>query len=271
MPTPTPRQAPSYRPRGRGIASRRVGAPGPQGLRLRDLPGLLALYDASQTCYQDSAGTTLAAVGDPVGKVPDPIGGYHATQATAGTRPTLSTLHGRPAFLFSGSHYLSADALAALVTGSSPAFTVVAVVQVVDFAATRCLLSFGRSSSATPFHAPQVTTTPVWRWQRRGDTGTSAVLDGGTPRAGTPQVVIARVAGGWGDVWLDGQLRVQGNLVPTTPTATLDRCTLGALGLNTYSQQIQALVPFFAVTSGMLAPQVGRDLAERCHDLWGAG
>lgn len=64
-----------------------------------------AWYDPSDlsSMYQDSAGTTAAVVGQPVGKILDKSGrGNHATQATSASRPTLQQDA-------SGYYYLSFD------------------------------------------------------------------------------------------------------------------------------------------------------------------
>lgn len=57
-----------------------------------DLTGLVAWYDPNDlaTVWQDAAGTTPGAVGQPVGRIDDKSGnGYNATQSTADARPTL--------------------------------------------------------------------------------------------------------------------------------------------------------------------------------------
>lgn len=59
-----------------------------------DISGLALWLDASDsaTLFQNSDGTTASAVGDPVGYIADKSGGgNHATQSTAGARPTRNT------------------------------------------------------------------------------------------------------------------------------------------------------------------------------------
>jgi hypothetical protein len=74
----------------RNIGRLRARASG--GFTPATLSGLVAWYDPSDlsSMYQDSAGTTPAAVDSPVGKILDKSGGgHHATQATSDSRPIL--------------------------------------------------------------------------------------------------------------------------------------------------------------------------------------
>lgn len=78
-----------------------------------------AWYDPSDigSMFQDSAGTTPAVVGQPVGKINDKSGkGNHATQATAASRPTLQQDA-------SGYYYLSFDGTDDSLATSSIDFT----------------------------------------------------------------------------------------------------------------------------------------------------
>lgn len=77
-------------------------------------------YDPSDlsSMWQDSAGTTPAAVDSPVGKINDKSGnGYHATQATAAARPMLRSAAGLYWLEFDGVD----DRLTTTFTANNPA------------------------------------------------------------------------------------------------------------------------------------------------------
>lgn len=74
-------------------------------------------YDPSDfsSMFQDAAGTVpVTAPGDPVGKILDKSGnGHHATQSTAGNRPTLAQdVYGAYHLTFTGTQHLSAGSFA---------------------------------------------------------------------------------------------------------------------------------------------------------------
>lgn len=83
--------------------------PGRAGFSPLDVPGLALWFDAGAGLFTTAAGSTPAtANADPVGRWEDQSGkGRHATQATAGQRPTLATafVNGRPALAFSAASF----------------------------------------------------------------------------------------------------------------------------------------------------------------------
>lgn len=96
-----------------------------------DLTGLFAggrkglIYDPAATgaVFQDTAGTTASTANDPVGKLLDQSpNGYHALQATSGSKPTLRTSGGLSYVEFDG----SSDFLATAFTTIAQPMTVVA-------------------------------------------------------------------------------------------------------------------------------------------------
>lgn len=77
----------------------------------------------STTVFQDSAGTTPAGVGDPVGRIKDKSGrGNHLIQSAAASRPLLQTEGGRNFLLFDGTD--DALAIAALDLSAGDAVTI---------------------------------------------------------------------------------------------------------------------------------------------------
>ncbi|MBM3496767.1 MAG: hypothetical protein FJX72_20965, partial [Armatimonadetes bacterium] len=91
------------------------------------LAGLKAWSECDLTVYQDSAMTTPAGPGDPVGGVPDRSGaGYHALQGTLGLKPTLTASafpSGRAGLTFDGvDDRLILTGLGALFSGADKPF-----------------------------------------------------------------------------------------------------------------------------------------------------
>lgn len=256
MPLITARPASAGFAASRGAAARPVGA---SGRRPRDLWGVVSRLDLSQT-FQDSAATTIAVPGDPLGYAADPVGGFHYLQATNGSRPTLSLVGGQRVASFDGTaSRLHFDGLSALFTGSNPVFTVVAVVRSSSFSAVRCWFSLGRSSSAQPFHTGQFGSVPDHRHQRRADGGTSGSLIGGKPTLNTWHLVVLRMNGTWGDTWVDGRRVAQGSL--DVQPATLNQATLGALRTDTNSQHWFGDMAEFEVYGRFLPSALMPDLA----------
>lgn len=110
----------------------------------------LLWYDPSDwsTLFQDSAGTTpVTAVGDPVGLILDKSGnGYHASQATAINRPTLSQdANGKYRLLFNGTN--SRMSTAAIDLSSKNTLTIIAGVNKESDAASGIIAEFSANAS----------------------------------------------------------------------------------------------------------------------------
>lgn len=91
---------------------------------LRDRSAILFDPSDLSSVWQDSAGTVAGAVNSPIGRLTDKSGnGSHATQATAGQRPTLRQASGRnyAEFITASSTWLSCPGFISL----PPQFTIV--------------------------------------------------------------------------------------------------------------------------------------------------
>lgn len=162
--------------------------------------GAVAWYDPSDlsSMWQDSAGTTPAALGQPVGKIADKSGnGYHATQATAIKRPILRQNGG-------GFYYLEFDGvddrlLAAGLTQAQPLVATVAAFidtpasfsRILDGETTRVMIGWQPTEGGVIAYAGaiapnHVTTVPVGPgvWTGVFNTPTSAIRYNGAQQGG---------------------------------------------------------------------------------------
>lgn len=157
-----------------------------------------AWYDPSDlsTMYQDSAGTTPAAVGQPVGRINDKSGrGNHATQATAASRPTLNGDGGYYSNEFDGvdDHLTCASG-----GGGTTGFFFCAAVRVNGGAGTiRCIFS---DRGVNTGHTVRVSTTNALEFGA-GQGGAYTLVSTGALPVGETHVITA---------WDDGvNLKVQ--------------------------------------------------------------
>lgn len=140
-------------------------------------------------CFQDSAGTTTPATAndDPVGYLPDRSGNaYHATQATAGSRPLLKTagFNGLQCLRFDGTaDILSLGNPSALSGASRSGWTATYVLSIVATTAYGTVLSRG------------VEDVDVWDWLGTnvisGTAQPNSVNYGFRMRAGLKQAALA--------------------------------------------------------------------------------
>lgn len=106
----------------------------------------LDLQDLS-TVFQDSAGTTPAVVGQPVGLVLDASGrGHHALQATAGARPTLAVdINGKYYLQWASGKFLIIPSLD--LTGTDKLVLVAGLQKDSDAVANQVICELGTNSS----------------------------------------------------------------------------------------------------------------------------
>lgn len=114
-----------------------------------------AYWKASDT---KNAGGSAASNGEKSASAINRVnpGTHDLSQAVDGTRPTFtaSSINGKPAWSHAATQYLSADSLAALVTGEDVPFTMFVVARHLTDANTEsAMVAFGNSGSATPFIA----------------------------------------------------------------------------------------------------------------------
>lgn len=115
-------------------------------------------YDPSDmtTMWQDSAGTTpVTAAGQPVGKILDKSGrGNHATQATAGSRPTLQTDETGNYYLsFAGAQFLDSGNVALTGTANVSVFAAARrTAETMGAGDNSPIVNFGLTSQAGSFN-----------------------------------------------------------------------------------------------------------------------
>lgn len=110
-----------------------------------------AWFDPSDitTVFQDAAGTTRAVANDPVGLILDKSGrGNHASQATAGLRPTLKQDAAGYYYLEFTDHVLTT---AAIDLSGTDKLTLAACVRKASDAATACLVEGALGGAAVTF------------------------------------------------------------------------------------------------------------------------
>lgn len=208
---------------------------------LPDPAHLLARWQAAAGTFQDAALTTPAvANADPVGGWVDQSGnGNTATQATAGSRPTLRLgifKGSRPGLLFTAASVQSllADTLAASFSGDDKPFTFISVYALTATSTAACHFSIGRGASATPYSLQQISAANVVQINKRDDAAASFNATVTLPTQKTnidPHCVAYVYDGAFSRVYVDG-LRVISLTASAVGVTTLDRFTIGAWRRN---------------------------------------
>jgi hypothetical protein len=190
-------------------------------------------FDAGVGTYQDAARTTSASADtDPVGGWTDLSGkGNHASQATAGLRPTLKLAqqNNRPSLLWTAAsaQYLSADAAGAAFAGTNIPVTIIAAMRYVTNSGqfSFCLAS---TSSANPRGEFYQASTPQYQITLRNDAAVQTVTTGGTSPGTNPHVVSYLFDGTNASIFQDGA-SVAGPTAVTSATYTYNNLTIGGL------------------------------------------
>lgn len=216
--------------------------------------------------YDAALGSTITESGGVVSAIDDrSANALHLSQATAGSRPTLSTINSVDALIFDGTD----DVLFGATSGSQAdfAFTFFMVVEPQDFLAAQEAFSFANNSSTGSEQSFGVTTTPNWRVTRRGSGGSSARPVAGTPTA-APHIFRATCPGTTVTMAVDGAVIVSGAGLNVN-TVTWNRISLGGYFttslVNPYKGKIGEVLYFTSVLSGPDIAAVEAYLA----DKWG--
>jgi hypothetical protein len=195
-----------------------------------DISGCLSWHRADR-------GVTHSA--DLVSQVDDLSGNNnHATQSSGANKPTLvrNVVNGLPALSFDGSaSYLSFNTLAASLTGSDVAFSVVAVVK--NFPVnvnSNTLFSVGRSSSGNPFHIMETDGGTTFTYSRRRDDAASLVSLSTVSNDTSVNVISTVFTGTTASAWKNGTNQFSGT-AQNVGTMTVDQATIGALNRTSVS------------------------------------
>jgi hypothetical protein len=196
-----------------------------------DIGNLKAWWLPNRNTWQDSAQTTPAvADSDPVGGWVDTVGGFAATQATAGARPLLklNVFGNMPALLFTAasSQYLIADSLASTFSGVNKPLTFICIYKVTSLSAAVAWCSLARLASATPYLLFQTSATNSQSMQRKDDAAVVDTVSGAVTGTTAPECVATTYDGTFANVYLGGNQRI-GTATFTSTTLTCDEFSIG--------------------------------------------
>lgn len=229
-----------------------------------DITGLKLWLKADGTLWQDSARTTPAtADADPVGAWDDASGlGVHATQGTAGNRPTLKTniLNGKPVLRFDG----SSDRMVSSASAATKPFTVFAVFKAATVAVTSTMIG---ASATSGMH---------WRIDQGGahpqqillqDVGVIGASTGGQTTATHVDAVTYSSGGAWA-FYLDGVAKGTGT---DNQTFTASTTTIGYNGSNNgelCNGDLAEIIKYDSVLSTADMNRVGNYLETKYGVTW---
>lgn len=196
-------------------------------------PALQLWLDAGFGVYQDAARTTPAVADtDPIGGWTDRSGkGNHASQATAGLRPTLklAQINGRPTVLWTAAsaQYLSADSAAAAFAGTNIPLTLIAVMRYVTNSGQ---FSFTLASTVSANQRGEFyqSSTPTHQITLRTDANVTPLTTGGTNPGTTFHLVTFLVDGTNATILQEGVV-VAGPTSQGSGAYTYNNLTLGGL------------------------------------------
>jgi hypothetical protein len=175
----------------------RLLVPRATGFNPKSISGLALWLDAADgsTLFQNSDGTTPAtATSDPVGYWRDKSGNNrHATQATAGSRPTLGSQNGRKALVANGTSHEMALTNAGDVVRNKPGATMIAVLVPNTVASIRTAAFWSVGTSAGARSLLQFNNAELRAGGRRLDADSFDSATGGTIVANQPIVAVARL------------------------------------------------------------------------------
>lgn len=212
-------------------------------------------WDVSAQLYQDSAGTTPAADGEVVGQLPDQLtGGTHFTGAGA-TRPTLDAdgINSTPCLVFTGAHWLAADAIATALSGTDVAFSLAFYGALADLLADYVFIGAGKTDNAQPIILQDFQLSTVkFRHFRRSNSGSADSVEKLLSAADTSIHLFAISYTGTAlTLRIDGAVYLDNVALDLVGALTLNTFTLGALRRSTTSAYLKGKIGDVVLESGV--------------------
>jgi hypothetical protein len=169
--------------------------------------------------------------------------GRDATQTTSGNQPrivnsgTVDKIAGKPSLFFDGTAYrLSVNTLASTVTGEDKPFSVFSVAEKTNTTLGGQVLSFGRSTSATPMiQIANWLENAVFRFFIRDDGGTIQQTTSSTTYSANTPTMVSAISTGLNYKHYKDSTSLGINFNYNRGTVTLDTATIGALVRTTTS------------------------------------
>jgi hypothetical protein len=227
---------------------------GNSGTQRPSLSSILASFGATywmnplNAVYQDGALTTPAADADPVGGVPDALGGATVASQTLTARPTLDIdgINNRRCLLFTAasSQYLAANALATVVSGADTPFSVVLVARLADVADRRAYFSAGNTGTGNSFCSLDASFNTSYRVLRTDDAGSATSSNNGAPSTAA-QVITFIFSGTTVTVRVNGVTVTNGDAL-NVGTITFNVFSIGILRRNALANAMNGRVGHWA-------------------------
>ena len=227
------------------------------------IPGLTLWLDASDTSTIDASS---------VSEWKDKSGNNnHATQLTGSNQPTSGThtINGINGIYFDGvNHYISANAIATLLTGSDVPFSMFVVFEPTDETpgSSEVLIGIGSSTSNTPLIDLNQVTDGTTSLLRRDNTASSSVIT--QTAVSGPKIHVQAFSGTTVSVWVNGVLENNEEAMDVG-TLSLDRFTIGALLRASVSNQYNGVIGQVLIYNRRLSDEEITFLTMESSNKWG--
>jgi hypothetical protein len=231
----------------------------------------LRWLDPARDIYQDSAQTTNAADGDPVGGWADQGINNDDASSTTTARPAYDADAfgaGKPGLVFNGSsHLLNWNSIAAMLSGSDLPWSICMAVKLARINVLQSLFGASSTTATQPIHfVYNDNANSDWRSNRRPDGSLADSVRSGGATDTEPHVLTFVFYGKTAVLRLDGTELFRRN--QDVNTMTVNRVTLGALVRSTtsfYAQMTLGDVMFVPrAWTAAEVPNIEQFIASRC-------
>jgi hypothetical protein len=212
--------------------------------------------DAAVTLWQDAARTQRASANnDPVGAWDDlSSSNVPFTQASSANRAVLRTgaQNGLPMVHFdaAASQYLTANAIAAYLTGSSRPVSWFVLFRYDTLTGGPILISAGSSTNAVPYAMTGIIVGTNQGFDTRGDTGTPPAIQVQDGAADTSaHSLVLSFAGTSVSIWVDGAAVITNAACDRVQPMTVNQWAMGALLRTTLSRPLTGFIGEYGLYS----------------------